>query len=433
MNAGRAQSATPRARRRWARIAVVLCAVPVALALLLWLVLWLAFPPERIVPLVLARVGTSMGLEISAEGDAASRFGARPTFVVRHLVAREPGAARPLLRARRVLVALPWRTIRALGDPLELERVELDGAVLDLPALQHWLSTRPPGDGRLPLIRDGLHVTGGRVDGDGWRVDALRLALPRLDPGRPLQAQVSGRYVDAARRAPFALAASLVRPASGHGFALAGPVAPQGDGWQVPAWILLSGALHWEDGLRLLPARFGARGRLLAGDTVAPFSLGLHGPLRLHADAWTLVPAGIALRGDGLVPTLDARGRIAYGRRLLFEVDGRIATWPSAWPTLPPPLGASRAPLALSLAYRGAPDLSAPLSLQATRDDLRFDGRLDVPALIDWATAPMRDSPLPPLQGRLQAARIDISGAELEGVVLEFEDDPAPAATAPAP
>ncbi|MDH5835615.1 hypothetical protein [Luteimonas kalidii] len=432
MNAGRAQAATPRARPRWARIALALCAVPLALGLLLWLVLALAFPPERIVPLVLARVGASIGLEISADGDAASRFGARPSFVVRNLVAREPGAARPLLQARRVLVALPWRTIRALGDPLELARVELDGAVLDLPALQHWLATRPPGAGRLPIVSDGLQVTGGRIDGDGWHVEALRLALPRLHPERPLRAQVSGRYVDASRRAPFALAASLVRPASGRGFALAGPVAPEGDGWRVPAWILLSGALHWEDGLRLLPARFGASARLFAGDTVAPFALGLHAPLRSHAGAWTLVPAGIALRGEGLVPSLDARGRIAYGQRLLFEAEGRIARWPSEWPTLPPPLGASRVPLDLALAYRGAPDLSAPLSLRAARDDLRFDGRLDVPALVAWGTAPTRDSPLPPLQGRLQAARIEVSGAELEGVVLEFEDDP-PATAAPAP
>ena len=43
-----------------------------------------------------------------------------------------------------------------------------------------------------------------------------------------------------------------------------------------------------------------------------------------------------------------------------------------------------------------------------------------------------QDSPLPPLDGRLEAARIEIGGARLEGVVVEFEDD-APATGAPTP
>lgn len=413
----------PQARRRWRRLLLLLPLSLLGLLLVLALVAWLALPPARLVPMVLARIGASIGLEISAEGDAATRLGRHPLVVVRNLVAREPGAERALLRARRVEVALPWRTVRGLGDPLALVRVELDGPVLDLPALQQWLASRPPGDGRLPTLEEGLYVRDGRLDGAGWRVEALELTLPRLRGDAPVRARATGRYDDGATRAPFALAATLQRPESGRGFAVVGAIAPARAGWRLPIRITLSGALHWQDRLALLPARFGASGRYLAGETDIPFALGLHGPLRAHAGAWTLLPAGIALRGGGLVPELDARGAFAIGQRLRLQIDGRIAHWPEAWPTLPPPLGASRQPLALSAAYRGPFDLSAPLALRVARDDLRFDGRLDIPGLVDWASTLDQGGLLPPLEGRLEAEAMEISGARLEGVRIEFEDD----------
>lgn len=393
---------------------------------LLSLVLWIALPPERIVPMVLARVGTSMGLEISAEGDAATRLGRQPSIVVRALVVREPGAERPLLRAQRALVALPWRTIRGLGDPLELVRIELDAPELDLAALQHWWATRPPGDGRLPTLTRGLQVRNGRVEGGIWKIEALSLELPQLREDAPVRARASGRYVDASLRAPFDLAATLQRPASGRGFAVVGAVTPTRGDWRLPVRLTLSGALHWDDALALLPARFGAGGRFISVDTSIPFSLGLHGPLRAHDGAWTLLPAGLALRGGGLVPELDARGRLALNQRLLLQLDGRIAQWPADWPALPPPLGASQQPLALSAGYLGPLDFGAPLALRVARDDLRFDGHLDVPGLVDWATDLDQGSLLPPLTGTLQADAMEISGARLEGVSIEFEDEEAP-------
>src|SRR5690606_7352919 len=299
-----------------------------------------------------------------------------------------------------------------------------EGPRLDVAALQQWLAARPPGDGRLPSIVDGLHIDNGRIDGGRWRIESLRLSLPRLEADAPLRARAAGRYVDASLQAPFSLAATLQRPASGRGFALAGAVAPSGGDWRLPAWITLSGALHWDGGLRLLPARLGARARLATQAQSLPFTLGVHGPLRGHDGAWVLLPAQLVLRGEGLVPNLDAHGHVALGRRLVLALDGEIAQWPEAWPALPPPLGQSQAPLALHVDYRGAPDLSAPVSLRASRGDLAFDGRLDLPALLAWASASPRDSLLPPLQGRLQAQRVEVSGAQLRGVVIEFEDGP---------
>lgn len=439
MNAPR-KTELPRPRRRWRRRLLVLCATPLALLALLWLVAWIALPPERVVPMVLSQIGAALNLEISAEGDPASRLGNSPTFVVRNVVAREPGAATPLLRVERLLVALPWRTLRSLGDTLDLDRVELDAPALDVPALRRWLATRPPGGTRLPTLADGLHVRNGRVDGDGWRVEALDLSLPRLQPPQPLRATLRGRYADAGTQVPFDLAATLVRPASGSGVGIAGHATLLRDGWRLPAWLTLSGALHWNDGLQLLPLRFGASARYVAGETTIPFVLGAYGPLRRHGDAWTLVPAGVVVRGGGQVPTLDARGRLALGGRLLLALDGRIAEWPADWPALPPPLDRSRAPLSVSVAYTEATDLSGPLQLRVAREDpgsstgqaLRFDGRLRIPAVADWAAAAARGSPLPPLDGRLEMPQVDISGARLEGVIVEFEDDGAPAeATTP--
>ena len=418
----RADAPAP-ARRRWPVVLALLGAgVFVLLALLWWIV-----PVERAIPLVLARLGASMGLEISARGDSATRLGRHPSFVVRDLVAREPGAERPVLRAGRVLVALPWRTIRGLGDPLHLVRIELDAPQLDVQALQRWLAARPSGDSRLPTLDDGLHVRDGRVLGGGWTIEALALAMPTLREDAPLRARASGRYVDAATRAPFDLAATLQRPASGRGFAVAGRVAPARADWRLPLWIKLSGALHWEPTLALLPATLGASGRFLSDTTAVPFSLGLHGPLRSHPGAWTLLPAGLALRGGGLVPELDARGRLALGQSLLLDLEGRIAQWPAGWPALPPPLGASRAPLALSAGYHGPLDLGAPLALRVARDGLRFDGMLDLPAVAAWSADPWAGSPLPPLEGRLHATALEISGARLEGVAIEFEDEQAAA------
>ena len=78
------------------------------------------------------------------------------------------------------------RTIRARGDDLTVQRVELDAPVLDVPALQRWLATRPPGETRIPTLRDGLHVVRGRIVNDDWSVDGIEVALPSLSPTTPV-------------------------------------------------------------------------------------------------------------------------------------------------------------------------------------------------------------------------------------------------------
>ena len=416
MNAARDQAVPPRARRRGARIAAWTGLVVPALAALAWLALHSA-PAAS---LLLARIGAASGLEIRAHGGASLRLGATPGIEARDLEIRAPGAAHAWLQARRVVVTAPWRTLRGLGDPLELTRVEVDAPRIDLPALRAWLASRPSGTGRLPVVTAGVRATAGRIDGGTWRIESLRVSVPRLDPEAPLRARAAGRYASDALRAPFSLATTLQRPASGRGFGLAGAIAPDTDKWRLAAWVTLSGALHWTPSLQLLPMRLGATGRIATATSDDRFTLGAHGPLRVRDGAWTLLPARIVLRGDGLVPWLDAGGRAALGQRLVFQLDGRLARWPDAWPALPPPLDDRGVPLALGLDYRGRRDLSSPLALRASRDGARFDGRLDVPALLDWNAR--RDSPLPPLQGRLEADALEIAGARLRDVVVDFGD-----------
>src|SRR5690606_41362900 len=109
-------------------------------------------------------------------------------------------------------------------------------------ALRPWRATRAPGDGRLPTLTQGLRASAGRVDGGSWRIEALAIELPQLRAAAPVRARTSGRYVDASMLAPFDLAATLQRPASGRGFAVVGAVAPARAGWRLPAGVEIGSA-----------------------------------------------------------------------------------------------------------------------------------------------------------------------------------------------
>src|SRR3546814_11600496 len=109
--------------------------------------------PQRVTGFVLNALGDALGLEITATGSSEYRLRGTPVLVVHDVVAREPGAATPLLRARRVYVSVPWSTARSRGAQLDINRIELDAPVLTLPDLQHWLAARPPGETRMPTPR----------------------------------------------------------------------------------------------------------------------------------------------------------------------------------------------------------------------------------------------------------------------------------------
>ena len=192
----------------------------------------------------------------------------------------------------------------------------------------------------------------------------------------------------------------------------------------MPATVTLSGPLSLVGStLAMQPAHLGLSGTYLSEDTTLPFAFGAHGPLRLADGTLALAPAGVALRGDGALPDLDAYGSIGFGSALRIDVDGTLPAWPEAWPALPAPIGQSRSPLPFALAYEGALDFAAPIDLRLQRDATVFDARFRLPVVQAWLDAPPGGTPLPPLRGRLTTPALEIAGARLEGVEIDFEDD----------
>lgn len=409
-------------RRRWRRVLLLLAALAIASPLL---VRWL-LQPEQLTPFVLARTGDALGLVITA-GRSEVRLRGEPQLVVHDLDAREPGAKTALLQAGRVVFALPWSTLRSRGRDLVVTRIELDAPVLDIPALQAWLAKRPPsGETRIPTLTDGLRIDAGRIVNDDWRIDDIAVRLPALQPSRPLRGSVRGRYLDAPTRIPFDLAVAMTRPDNDAGVAVLGAVTVERGDWRLPAYVKLSGPLHLgEDDVTMTPARLGVSARYVSGETTLPFALGLHGPLRFDEATWTLAPAGVVLRGEGPLPSFDAHGALALGRRLALSLDGTLPTWPDSWPALPAPVSTSRAPLPFALRYDGAPDLSAVTSLSLRRDAMVFDSRFRLYDVLGWIDR-VGGSPLPPLDGSLRAPRLEISGATLEGVEISLDDEAVP-------
>lgn len=394
-------------------IALVLVAIAVAI---------LSRPP-RATRLLLGAVGNMLGLQVTAtSGDY--RLRGTPMIDVHGIVAREPGAAKPLLRADRVVLSLPWSTIRSRGDELTIDRIELQRPVVDVVALQHWLQRRPPGKTRIPTLSHGLQVTDGSVVADGWTITGIALDVPMLAPDRRVVASLDGRFRTDALQVPFALHAALSAPAADAALGIAGTVDVVGDAWRMPAHLVLSGRLQpLDEGWQLQRARLQASARYESQDTRMLFALGVAGTLQQRAGLLRLAPVAIATRGRGLVPQLDASGEVAIGTTLDLKLAGALPSWPPGWPQLPSPLDRSNAQMPFHLAYSGKPDLSGQATLQLSRDDARFDGRFRPADVATWMAAG-NGNPLPPLDGHLVAPRIDVAGAALQGVDVTL-DDPA--------
>ncbi len=406
-----------------------------------------ALQPQRAAAFLLQRAGHALGLEITASGHAEYTLRGTPVLVLRNVVAREPGGRAPLLRATRILISLPWSTIRARGKSLDATRLELDSPILDLPALQHWLASRPPSENRIPSFSQGLRISAGTiVDASAaapWRIEGIQVEVPVLTADLPMHAHLRGRYLNPGVRIPVNVAVTVIRSdalfhAHATGVAVAGRVSiAHADSWRLPGTIIASGPLTLGDnGLRVSPLRLGMAARFESGPTKLPFALGMWGPLHYGRGTWALAPAGIAVRrietsasvstgeaGKNPVPALDAHGTLALGERLVLRLDGILANWPDAWPTLPPPLSASTSPLPFMLDYTGRPDLSQIAHLRLQRDTTRFDGHFRPRQLSDWTAADTSGStPLPPIQGRLTTPRLEIAGAQLQGVQITLDN-----------
>lgn len=426
-----ARAAAAVSPRRPHRRLGLLAAGIIALALLLAL-RWVS-QPGTLAPLLLDRVGDSLGLEITVGGASEYRLRGTPMIQVRDLVVRQPGAATPVLVASRAALSLPWATIRARGADLTLTRIELDSPRVDLAALEAWQATRPPTqESRIPTLADGLGIEDGAVVGAGWSVEELDAQLPALRPRQPVRVRVHGRYVADSLEVPFDLQIAATSMAIGSGVAAVGIATVATTTWHMPMQVNLSGRSYSGDqGLGLDGLRFGARARYVAGTTRLPFVFGLGGRARYLEGGLDVAPLGLDLRGQDIVPSLAATGQFALGDAMSLRLEGELARWPVAWPALPPPLGQSESPLPFALGYRGDTDLSGLSALQLKLDATRFAGTFRLPAMLEWIDAAAAGTPLPPLQGTLSTPRVEVSGAVLEGVEIRFEDA-APSAPTPA-
>ena len=405
-------------RRRWPLV------VAVALALLLAASYW-ASRPSQVTGAVLAWVERSLGLQITAADSSEYRLGDHPTLVLRDVDVRQPGAADPLLRARRIELSLPWSTLRSGGDALVVRRLELDAPQLDLAAWQAWQATRPPAPPRLATFTDGLRVSDGRLIGGSWSVEGIDVEVPAFHPDRPVAGTLAGRYRTARMAVPFSLHAALTRPARGAGLGLAGNIEVQAGTWRLPMQVTARGRLHQgDDGVGLDALRYAADARYVGGEFQEAFALGLGGRLRYRDKRLTLAPLGVALEGQASIPALQAGGRLALDDTLALVLDGTLAQWPQAWPALPEPLASSGSSLPFVLQYGGAPDLSGDIALRLAYDGTRFDGAFRLPEVLAWMEVRDTGTPLPPLRGRLSSPRLEIAGAQLHGVEIDFDDTP---------
>ncbi len=407
----------PSSRRRRIALIVLLLAIVALGVLLRW-----ASRPEQVASLVLSQTGRALSLAITAKGVAEYRLRGGPQLVLRDVEARMPGDHVALLRAERVLLSLPWSTLRSRGQDLVIHRIELDAPQLDIGALQRWQATRPPStETRVPRLTGGLAIRRGRVDGGSWRIEAIDADIPLLAPDQPVRAHLRGRAIAGTTRIPFDVRATLSRPEQGAGLGIAGVATVVLPGWRLALDLVLQGRPQIAEAPGLDGMVLGARATYAASDTRIPFALGVAGQVR-YRDALQIGPMGLALRQGRDIPDLDGAGRLQWANTLAIQLDGRIAAWPAGWPALPPPILRPRGPLPYELAYDGPADLSGATALSLRSGATHVEADFRLPRVLTWLDADARGTPLPPLDGRMSTPRLEIPGATLHGVEIQIDD-----------
>ena len=189
-------------RRRWIVLLVLL-----ALAFTVFFTLRALLQPERVSAFLLRQAQQATGLQISL--DEPADIGLWPDLHVEltGLTATAPGASQPLLRAASVEAALPWSVLR--GNDIRLLGLRLISPQLDLPATLAFFSrdesAGPPAPLQLPSLDAPLEIRDGRIDGDGWALEALDLTLPSLRDGIATRLTLRGTLVQAEVSHTFAL------------------------------------------------------------------------------------------------------------------------------------------------------------------------------------------------------------------------------------
>jgi len=415
MSASSSCTASARPRKRWRQRLRIALMVLTGLVALSW---WI--PPGWVADLLLRQLGHGLQLQLTRSGTAAWRVQGGLVLEVHGLDIGQIGAETPWLHADRILLTVPWRTVRSLGKPLDLTRIEIDSPQLNLPVLRLWLDNRKPGGRNLPLptLSNGLVINSGHLHGDGWQINAMTVQLPDFAPNTPVRGKLSGRYMTPDMQAGFDLHLAMTRPTLPAGAAIVGNLEIQRDSASIQAQLTLSGPVRIKHGQWWIPAlRLALEGEFSRPDAPPlPVALNLEGALDI-GEVITLSSMALELSGNGPLPSLHATGEVALNEQLHLHLSGEIPQWPRAWPTLPAPLN-QRRHLGFALAYTGALDMSGELNLQLHHGQTRLDASVSPSRLIDWLSlTPL--SPLPPLQGRLTMPTLQLPGITLDGIVIE--------------
>ena len=321
---------------------------------------------------------------------------------------------RPLLRARRVALSLPWSTIRSRGSDLTIKRVEARRAGARRGRLAALVAAAAAGeDPHSDADRWPARSTTARVVGSGWthRRAPMRPAIPGTVTARP-GSRAAAVSAATALQVPFALARRDVDARARRGDRHRGRrcdasirLAPAGTDRAVRRCIR-------GGGMRLERMKLGAAARYEAGATPCPVR-DRASRARCGSDAecaWSPRPSPLRASGRAFRRSTHP-GRSRSTMRSISRLAGALARWPTGWPELPPPLGQSHVAAAVPASTtRARPDLSdcrGACSCDATTR--RFDGRFRLSKCTDWIGADDA-SPLPPLDGRFQAPRLDIAG-----------------------
>jgi hypothetical protein len=388
--------------------------------------------PARLAAFATSRLGDALDLSIRYD-QGRMTLRPLPRLVLHHLRVGQPGHA-DFLRADQVDISMPWATVRGGGAVLDFDRVEITAPSLDLAGLQRWLASRPPSEVAAPRFARGLHVRDGAVTASDWRIGDLALDTPRWQPGAPADLTVRGRWQATGSSATLELQQRLHLDR----VAMATPLQLDGSGIAV-----LSGAhIEWRQRLTAHAQGSASAWRLtglrLAADLEVQHD-GRHAAAALGLAARTLredrangrldlAPFALVASGDDPMPqSIRLLGTAQAGTALRLHLQGEASNWPAAWPALPQPLADSAAPITATLDFRARAGQPARLDFDLQRAPTRLQGRFDPAALAAWWRAP-DTTPLPPISGRMSTPRLDLGGAQLEGVEIELHDDHAPPA-----
>jgi hypothetical protein len=290
------------------------------LALLLGAVLavHLLLQPQRFTQLLESAAGTA-GLRLKLAQPASPELFPRPGLVLQGLSLSVPTHSTPMFSAGSGKIFVPWHAL--FGGVPAIQRLQLDGAQIDLDELGAYIATLPTGKVPwLPRISTGVQINDGTLSSGGHVLfSAISLSTGRLEPGRPFVLTLNARNA----QAQFLRCRLQATPHSSANVVAFDPLELSGT---LPGYgdFALAGQAHWLGGSRVQAALQGRAGKPAV-------------ELRLSF-ANTTGKAQMRIAATRPGQQLEARFDPA---KLLAWWHGVLATGRNLPPLAPPPLAAS--------------------------------------------------------------------------------------------